>query len=135
MQTPNNDHRFTYTYSAREQSEIKRIRNKYTAPESEDKMTRLRRLDASVTQTAQVVALVFGILGSLILGFGMSLCMSDLSVTLGLGQTAALVLGIIIGVIGGVLASLAYPLYIVIYKRKRNQVAPEILRLTEELMK
>ena len=76
MQTPNNDHRFTYTYSAREQAEIKRIRNKYTAPESEDKMTRLRRLDASVTQTAQVVALVFGILGSLILGFGMSLCMS-----------------------------------------------------------
>ncbi|MBQ9806306.1 MAG: hypothetical protein IJW49_07365 [Clostridia bacterium] len=98
-------------------------------------MTRLRRLDASVSQTAQATALIFGVLGALILGFGMSLCMTELSVMLGLGQTAALVIGIIIGVIGGVLASLAYPIYTVIYKRKRDKVAPEILRLTDELMK
>ena len=60
---------FTYTYSAREQAELKRIRDKYTAPtESEDKMARLRRLDASVTNTAQAFALVFGVIGTLILG-------------------------------------------------------------------
>ena len=97
---------FTYTYSAREQAELKRIREKYTAPaEAEDKMARLRRLDASVTNIAQAVALGFGVVGTLILGLGMSLCMTDLAEVLGSLGDFAMGIGIIIGVIGGVLAS------------------------------
>ena len=127
---------FTYTYSAKEQAELKRIRDKYTVPtEDEDKMARLRRLDASVTKTAQAVALVFGIIGALILGFGMSLIMTELAESLGLSGNAAMVIGIIVGVIGGVLASLAYPIYNAIVKAKRKKLAPEIIRLTDELMK
>ena len=98
-------------------------------------MTRLRRLDASVTNTAQAVALVFGIVGSLVLGFGMSLCMTEIGAVIGLQSSATMVLGIVIGVIGGVLASLAYPVYQGIVKVKRKKLAPEILRLTDELMK
>lgn len=127
---------FSYTYSAKEQAELKRIREKYTAPsESEDKMSRLRRLDASVTNTAQAVALVFGILGTLILGLGMSLIMTDFAEFLGLNRDMAMIVGIIVGIVGGVLASLAYPIYSAIVKAKKKQLAPEILRLTEELMK
>ncbi len=127
---------FTYTYSAREQAELKRIRDKYTAPtEEEDKMARLRRLDASVTNTAQAVALVFGIIGALILGFGMSLIMTDFAEILGLGETVALVIGIPVGIVGGILASLAYPIYNAIVKARRKKLAPEIIRLTDELMK
>ena len=127
---------FTYTYSAKEQAELKRIREKYTAPtETEDKMARLRRLDASVTNTAQTVALVFGVIGILILGLGMSLIMTDLGEILGSYKDMAMVLGIIVGVIGGVLASLAYPIYNAIVKAKRKKLAPEIIRLTDELMK
>ena len=127
---------FTYTYSAKEQAELKRIREKYTAPtESEDKMARLRRLDASVTTTAQTVALVLGVIGTLILGFGMSLIMTDFSEILGLGETMAMVIGIMIGIVGGILASLAYPIYNAIVKAKRKKLAPEIIRLADELMK
>ena len=127
---------FTYTYSAKEQAELKRIRDKYTAPtEDEDKMARLRRLDASVTNTAQAVALVFGIIGALILGFGMSLIMTELGEILGSYKDMAMVIGTIIGVVGGVLASLAYPIYNAIVKAKRKKLAPEIIRLTDELMK
>ena len=127
---------FTYTYSAKEQAELKRIREKYAEPtETEDKMARLRRLDASVTNTAQAVALVFGIIGALILGFGMSLIMTDLGEILGSYKDMAMVIGIIVGVIGGVLASLAYPIYNAIVKAKRKKLAPEIIRLTDELMK
>ena len=123
---------FTYTYSAKEQAELKRIREKYTAPTvAEDNMARLRRLDASVTNTAQVVALVFGIVGTLILGFGMSLIMTDFAE---LGEAEAMVIGIPVGVVGGVLASLAYPIYNAIVKAKRKKLAPEIIRLTDELM-
>ena len=127
---------FTYTYSAKEQAELQRIREKYTAPtETEDKMARLRRLDASVTNTAQAVALIFGIIGTLLLGAGMSLIMTDLAEMLGTYKDMAMVIGIIVGVVGGVLASLAYPIYNAIVKAKRKKLAPEIIRLTDELMK
>ena len=127
---------FTYTYSAKEQAELKRIRDKYTAPtEVENKMARLRRLDASVTNTAQAVALVFGIIGALILGFGMSLIMTDFAEILGFGETMAMVIGIPVGIGGGILASLAYPIYNAIVKAKRKKLAPEIIRLTDELMR
>ena len=127
---------FTYTYSAKEQAEIKQIRDKYTKPtEVEDKMARLRRLDASVTNTAQAVALVFGVVGALILGFGMSLCMTDLGKILGSHSHLAMVVGVIVDIVGGILASLAYPIYNTIVKAKRKKLAPEIIRLTDELMK
>ena len=136
MENNNENNGFQYAYSAKEQAELKFIREKYTAPTAaEDKMARLRRLDASVTQTAQVIALVFGIIGALILGFGMSLCMTDLGVILGSYRDMAMVVGIIVGVIGGVLASLAYPIYNAIVKAKRKKLAPEIIRLADELMK
>ena len=136
MQNNNQQNGFRYTYSAKEQAELKQIRDKYTKPtEVEDKMARLRRLDASVTKTAQAVALVFGVIGTLILGFGMSLIMTDLSKILGTYQNIAMPIDIIIGIVGGVLASLAYPIYNAIVKAKRKQLAPEIIRLTDELMK
>ena len=127
---------FTYTYSAKEQAELKLIRDKYTAPtEAEDKMARLRRLDASVTNTAQAVALIFGVIGTLTLGFGMSLCMTEIGKILGLHGNLTMVIGITVGIVGGVIASLAYPIYNSIVKAKRKKLAPEIIRLTDELMK
>ena len=136
MENNNENNGFQYTYSAREQAELKRIREKYTAPtEEEDKMARLRRLDASVTNTAQAVALVFGVIGTLVLGCGMSLCMTDIGAILGSHSDLAMAIGIIVGIVGGILASLAYPIYNTIVKAKRKKLAPEILRLTDELMK
>ena len=136
MENNNENNGFQYTYSAREQAELKRIREKYTATtETEDKMTRLRRLDASVTNTAQTVALIFGVIGTLILGFGMSLCMTDLGDILGSLKDISMVIGIIVGIVGGILASLAYPVYNAIVTAKRKKLAPEIIRLTDELMK
>ncbi len=127
---------FTYTYSAKEQAELKRIRDKYTAPtEAEDKMARLRRLDASVTNTAQAVALVFGVVGTIILGCGMSLILTDLAQSLDLSSDMAMLMGIAVGMVGGILAGLAYPIYTAIVKAKRKKLAPEIIRLTDELMK
>ncbi len=124
---------FRYTYSAKQQAEIKAIREKYAAP-TEDKMAQVRRLDAAVTQKATVAALVVGILGALILGFGMSLVMTDLGAALGLTHTGALWAGIIIGVIGIVPVCLALPIYNIVTKKERARVAPEILRLTDELL-
>ncbi len=131
-----NNETFKLTYSAKEQDEIKAIRKKYTAPEQpEDKMAQLRRMDAGVTQKATMVSLVFGVIGALLLGLGMSLTMSDFSKILGAHQDMAMLIGIITGIIGIILVSLAYPLYNRIVKKERERIAPEILRLTDELMK
>ena len=127
---------FSYVYSAKEQAELKKIREKYTPPtEKEDKMERLRRLDASVTRTAQAVALVLGVIGVLMLGFGMSLIMTELRDILGAHRDLAMVIGIAVGIVGGAMASLAYPIYHALVKSKRKRIAPEIIRLTDELMK
>lgn len=127
---------FRFTYSAKEQEEVKAIRKKYTAPEEkEDKMAQLRRLDASVIQKATAVALVFGIIGALLLGFGMSLAMTELSEVLGGLRSMAILVGIAVGIIGIVLMCLAYPIYNRIVKKERKKIAPEIIRLTDELMK
>ena len=136
MQNNNEQNGFSYTYSAKEQAEIKKIRGKYTPPtEVEDKMERLRRLDSSVTRVAFTVSLIIGIIGSLVLGFGMSLCMTDFSAILGQYSNMSMVIGIIIGVAGGVIASVAYPIYAAIVKARRKRLAPEIIRLTDELLK
>ena len=136
MENNNENKGFQYTYSAKEQAELKRIREKYTpSTKAEDKMELLRKLDAGVTQKAQMVALIFGIIGALILGVGMSLCMSDFAEILGSYRDMALIIGIPVGLVGGVLAALAYPMYNLIVKRERKKIAPEIIRLTDELMK
>ena len=130
----NNSNGFSYTYSAREQAEIRRIREKYTGEaKEEDKMERLRRLDGRATQRAQSVALILGVIGALILGLGMSLVMTDLGAALRLKN--ALPVGIAIGVLGCIPVGLAYPIYGFILNRERKKIAPEILRLADELMK
>ena len=127
---------FSYTYSAKEIADIKKIRDKYTEKsESEDKMQRLRRLDASVSKAAISAALAFGIIGVLLLGFGMSLCMTELGATLSLGKSASMIVGVALGVLGGIVASVAYPVYNATLRYMQKRVAPEILMLTDELMK
>lgn len=129
-----NKETFQYTYSAKEQAEIKAIRKKYEASErTEDKMAQLRRLDAAVTKKATTASLVFGIFGALIMGAGMSLVMTNIGAIVGIYNP--MVWGILIGVIGIVLVSLAYPIYNRIVKKERKKIAPQILQLTDELMK
>ncbi len=124
---------FTYTYSARQQEEIRKIRQRYLPAETAevDKMARLRALDRSVTKKGTTIALTVGIIGALVMGFGMSLVMTDLSDWI--GATQPLIPGIVIGVIGilGVIA--AHPLYQRITRKERERLAPEILRLADEL--
>ena len=126
MDQQNNDS-FSYSYSAREQEEVRRIREKYTAPEErETKMERLRRLDGSVTRKATMWSLVLGILSSLVMGTGMSMCMVFMG--------DWFIPGIIIGCVGLVGVVLAYPVYLRVLEKEMEKAAPEILALSEDLM-
>ena len=134
MEDTNKSEEFKFTYSAKEQEELRKIRQKYV-PKEVDRMEQLRKLDAGVTRKAVAISLVAGIIGALVLGFGMSLIMTDVGETLGLYGTIQVVLGVVIGMIGVVLVSVAYPIYNRIARKERERIAPEIIRLTDELMK
>ena len=124
---------FHFTYSAAQRQEIERIRKKYL-PQGEDKMTQLRRLHNSAGRKAQGWAIAIGVIGALILGTGMSLSMTELGQVLGMHQNVSMAIGIITGLAGMILVALAYPVYNRILRKERERIAPEILRLTEELL-
>lgn len=119
---------FTYEYSARRQEEIRAIRRRYEpcSPETE-KMERLRKLDESVRTAGTVPSLILGIAGTLLLGVG--LCCT----LVWMGNW--FVPGILIGVAGIACVSLAYPLHSRLVRRRRELLTPQILQLTDELMK
>ena len=119
---------FNYTYSASRQQEIKRIREKYAPPtQEEDKMEQLRRLDRSVTKAGAMISLTVGIISSLILGVGMCCTM--------VWADRLFIPGIMIGIIGIVGMIATYPIFTCVTQKRREKLAPEILRLSEELMK
>lgn len=125
---------FKYTYSAKEQEEIRKIRQKYQV-EDENGMEQLRKLDSIATNRATCIALILGIVGTLIMGLGISLILTNLGSFFGLQKMINMVIGIVSGVIGIALATSAYPVYRHIIKKERAKIAPEILKLTEMLMK
>jgi uncharacterized membrane protein len=110
---------------------VQKIRAQYTQ-EQHTELDTLKALDAKVKKPANVFAYTYGSFGAIVMGTGMSLAMTDLGAILG---SLAMALGILIGVIGMVLVALAYPIYNRTLKKQREKIAPEILRLSDELLK
>ena len=118
--------KFTYSYSAENQAEVEKIRQKYL-PREESKLEQLRKLDQGVTKKGTVAALILGILSALVFGIGM--CCTTI------WGNQLFLPGVVIGVVGLVGMALTYPLYLKITKAQRKKLAPRILELTNELMK
>lgn len=115
---------FEYSYSAERQSEIDAIRKKYLPQqEQESKLELLRKLDASVGTRALIASMALGIVSALVFGVGMC-CFLVWSLW---------VLGAILCVIGVVGMVVAPWLYRRLVEKRKAEIAPEILRLTEEL--
>ena len=93
----------------------------------------LRTLDAKVKRPANVFAYIFGSISALIMGCGMSLVMTDIAKIIGLGIDP-LIPGVIIGVVGLALAIVNYPIYNAIMNARKKKYAPEILKLSEQIM-
>ena len=115
---------FEYSYSAERQSEIEAIRKKYLPQnEQEDKLARLRKLDASVGTPGLIASMALGIVSALVFGVGMC-CFLVWSLW---------VLGALLCVVGVVGMLVAPWLYRKLVEKRKEEIAPEILRLTEEL--
>ena len=117
---------FTYNYSAVRNKEVENIRRKYL-PEEESKLETLKRLDYKVQSAGMIESLCIGIIGALVFGIGMCFF---LEVFAGVAWLTALFM-----IIGTLLMIPAYPIYRRIARKTKEKLTPEILRLSEEIMK
>ena len=111
-----------------------KIRTQYMEKDSAQKeLDLLRELDAEVKRPANVFGYVFGSIGAIIMGTGMSLVMTDIGAKLGITNTMPA--GIVIGIIGMLMAIINYPIYKAILSSRKDKYAERILALSEKIMK
>ena len=119
---------FKYKYSAptsAERKEIESIRNNYIqSNQSTDKLLKLRQLDNKVRNIPIMISLIFGIIGLLIFGLGMTFVL----------EWNNLIIGIVISVIGIFPISFAYPIYRKTLTKLKNKYSGEIIKLSDELL-
>ena len=110
---------------------VQKIRTKYTEKEH-TQLDELKELDAKVKKPANIFAYIFGSIGAIIMGSGMSLVMTDLGSMIGVNE--AMVPGIVIGVVGMIMAIINYPMYKKILGSRRQKYAEQIIELSDKLM-
>lgn len=110
---------------------VQKIRSEYTEKEH-TQLDELKAMDAKVKRPANVFAYVFGSLSAIIMGSGMSLVMTEIGSVIGISNP--LVPGIVIGVIGMIMAIINYPMYKSILTSRKKKYGEEILKLSEKLM-
>ena len=111
---------------------VQKIRTQYTEKEHTS-LDELKELDTKVKRPAKVFACIFGIVGAIIMGSGMSLVMTNIAEIVGI-QTPMLY-GIIIGIVGMFMAIINYPIYVRILSKRRQKYADKIIALSDEIMK
>ena len=111
---------------------VEKIRTQYIEKESTD-LDALWALDAKVKRPANVFGYVFGSIGAIIMGCGMSLVMTDIGTTL--SMTDAMLPGIIIGIVGMLMAIINYPIYKRILGSRRKKYADRIIALSNKITK
>ena len=111
---------------------VQKIRTQYTEKEHSN-LDALRELDRKVKRPANVFAYIFGSISAVVMGSGMSLVMTDIGTTLGMTET--MVPGIVIGVIGLLLAIINYPMHKGIMNSRRKKYADQIIALSDQIMK
>ncbi len=110
---------------------VQKIRTQYTEKENTG-LDELRALDAKVKRPASVFAWVFGSIGAVVMGGGMSLVMTDLADTVGVENP--MLWGVIVGIVGMLMAIANYPIYKNILASRRKKYADKIVALSDKLM-
>lgn len=110
---------------------VQKIRTQYTGKES-GQLDELKKLDRKVKRPANLFACIFGTLSALIMGFGMSLIMTDFGEFLHLSNS--LVPGVIIGCVGLCMAVTNYPIFRGILTARRKKYASRIVTLSDRIM-
>ena len=111
---------------------VQKIRTQYTEKQY-TQLDTLKALDAKVKRPANLFAYVFGSVSAIVMGAGMSLVMTTIGQPLGIQEP--MIPGIAIGILGMGMALLTYPIYKGILSKRKKKYAPQILELSEKMMR
>ena len=111
---------------------VQKIRTQYTEKEHTE-LDALKELDKKVKTPANIFAYIFGIISALIMGSGMSLIMTDISTAI--GMTEPMLPGLIIGIVGMIMAIANYPIYKKLLNSRRKKYASQIVALSDKLIR
>ena len=120
---------FEYTYSAPTEAEKKQIENikrQYSAESATpNAFERLKKLDGKVKNTAIAVSIIFGVVGTLIFGLGLTFIL----------EWNIWPVGIALMIVGVIPMIIAYPSYNFAIKKGKEKYGEEIVNLAEEILK
>ena len=111
---------------------VQKIRTQYTEKQHTE-LDELTALDARVKKPANLFGYIYGSLSAIIMGSGMSLVMTEIGSILGIEN--AMVPGILVGILGLVMALTTYPIYKRILDSRRKKYASQILELSDKITK
>lgn len=111
---------------------VQKIRTQYTEKEHTG-LEQLKALDTKVKRPANVFAYIFGSISAITMGSGMSLVMTDIGTTIGIGDP--MLPGIVIGVVGMLMAIINYPIHKSILNNRKKKYADQIVKLSDKIMK
>ena len=124
--------KYSYSYVAptvEERRELEGIKNEYLdVTFKNDKLALIRKLDRKVKQLPIIIGLCLGIIGCLIFGAGLTFFLEWNTVS------GAYVIGGILGLVGVILMSVAYPINKKLKNALKNKYGATILSLTNELL-
>ena len=114
--------KFIYNYSAKQQEEIEAIRSKYV-DQQETQLEKLKKMNHQVTRKANIISISLGIIWTLVFGL---CCVLEWDLY---------VKGSVIGIIGLIGIGINVPLHHFLLKKLRQKIAPQIIALSDELLK
>ncbi|MCD8067607.1 MAG: dihydropteridine reductase [Lachnospiraceae bacterium] len=99
------------------------------APKETSKVVALKKLDRRAKRPAEIFSFTFGIVMTLVAGFGMCLSMQ----VIGPATSASAAAGIVIGVVGFIGMGMNYPVFKKIREYGKKKYAFEIVELAKEI--
>jgi len=119
---------FEYKYTAlteEERAEAENIRNQYLIKDGKnEKLDKLRRLDGKVKNIPVCISLIFGVLGTLIFGLGLTMVL----------EWGIITWGVACGAVGLCLAGLAYFSHEFVKNYLTNKYSEEIIEISNEIL-
>lgn len=116
------------TLNNKDKKYIEKIISKYEISNKEESnLDKLKRLHKKAKNGAIIFAYIFGIVGALIMGFGMSVAMEVIFPNL-------MWMGIIVGVIGMLISLINYPIYKKMINNGKRKYSNQILELSKTLL-
>lgn len=115
------------SYSKKDLKIAQNIREHYGEHKESD-LEKLRKLDERVKRPADIFAYTFGIVGALVLGVGMCICMGVL------GGEGLFPVGVVVGVAGIAMVIVNYFIYRAILKSRKKKYSAKVLALSDKIL-